>query len=127
MTTLSLFRSGCSRIITVFLTKGSRSLCFCYFSVNTFYNTITRLGKKTYMVLEATRLTMDVSPEIVPLSLVSESHLQMSDSARELQADVASSGETLTIMVNGCNVAIINNACKFEELMIIIQDDFQMD
>ena len=81
-------------------------------SINTFYNTITRLRKKACMVPEATGSTMAVSPEIVPLSLVSESHLQLSDSTRQLPADVTSSSEALTIMVKGCKVAINNHACR---------------
>lgn len=81
-------------------------------SINTFYNTITRLRKKACMVPEATRSTMDVSPEIVPLLLVGEAHSQMPDSIPQLPTDVAPSSEALTIMVNGCKVAINNNACR---------------
>ena len=79
-------------------------------SIHTFYNTVTRLRKKAFMVPEATGATMDVSPEIVPLSLVEESRAQMPDSTRQLPADIASSDEALTIMVNGCKVSINNNA-----------------
>ena len=81
-------------------------------SINTFYNTITRLRKKACMVPEATRSTMDVSPEIVPLLLVGEAHSQMPDSIPQLPTDVAPSSEALTIMVNGCKVVINNNACR---------------
>ena len=81
-------------------------------SVNTFYNTITRLKKKACMVPEATRPTVDDSSEIVPLLLVSEAHSQMPDSTLQLPTDVAPSGEALTIMVNGCKVSINNNACR---------------
>jgi len=79
-------------------------------SINTFYNTVTRLRKKACMVPEAAGPTMDDLPEIVPLSLVEESRAKMPDSARQWPADVTSSGEALTIMVNGCKVAINNNA-----------------
>ena len=81
-------------------------------SINTFYNTITRLKKKACMVPKAIGSTMDASPEIVPLLLVGEAHSQMSDSTRQLPADVTSSSEALTIMVKGCKVAINNNACR---------------
>lgn len=81
-------------------------------SINTFYNTVTRLRKKAYMIPEATGSTMDDSPEIVPLSLVRESHAHVLDLPRQLPTDVTSSGEALTIMVNGCKVAINNNACR---------------
>ena len=74
-------------------------------SINTFYNTITRLRKKACIVLDATGSTMDDSP-------VGEPHSQMHDSTPQLPADVTSSGEALTIMVNGCKVAINNNACR---------------
>ena len=53
---------------------------------------------------------MDHSPEIVPLSLVEESCVQMPDQMRQLPTDVTSSGEALTIMINGCKVVINNNA-----------------
>lgn len=79
-------------------------------SINTFYNTITRLRKKACMVPEAIGSTMDVSPEIVPLLLVGEAHSQMLDTTPQLPTDVTPSGEALTIMVNGCKVAINNNA-----------------
>ena len=81
-------------------------------SINTFYNTVTRLRKKACMIPEATGSTMDDSPEIVPLSLVRESHAHVLDSPRQLPTDVTSSGEALTIMVNGCKVAVSNNACR---------------
>ena len=64
------------------------------------------------MIPEATGSTMDDSPEIVPLSLVRESHAHVLDLPRQLPTDVTSSGEALTIMVNGCKVAINNNACR---------------
>ena len=79
-------------------------------SINTFYNTVTRLRKKACMIPEAAGPTMDDSPEIVPLSLVEESRAQMPDPTRQWSADVTSSGEALTIMVNGCKVAVNNNA-----------------
>ena len=79
-------------------------------SINTFYNTVTRLRKKACMIPQATRPTMDHSPEIVPLSLVEESCVQMPDQMRQLPTDVTSSGEALTIMINGCKVVINNNA-----------------
>ena len=79
-------------------------------SINTFYNTVTRLRKKACMVPEAAGPTVDDSPEIVPLSLVEESRAQMPDPARQWPADAASSGEALTITVNGCKVAVNNNA-----------------
>ena len=79
-------------------------------SINTFYNTVTRLRKKACMVPEAAVPTVDDSPEIVPLSLVEESRAQMPDQMRQLPTDAASSGEALTIMVNGCKVAVNNNA-----------------
>lgn len=79
-------------------------------SINTFYNTVTRLRKKACMVPEAAGSAMDDSPEIVPLLLVEESRAQMPDLTRQCQADVTSSGEALTIMVNGCKVAVNNNA-----------------
>ena len=62
------------------------------------------------MIPEAAGPTMDDSPEIVPLSLVEESRAQMPDPTRQWSADVTSSGEALTIMVNGCKVAVNNNA-----------------
>ena len=79
-------------------------------SINTFYNTVTRLRKKACMIPEATGATMDDSPEIVPLSLVRESHAHVLNSPRQLPTDDTSSGEALTIMVNGCKVAINNHA-----------------
>lgn len=79
-------------------------------SINTFYNTVTRLRKKAHMIPKAAGPTMDNSPEIVPLSFVEESCTQMPDSPRQLPAGVTSSGEALTIMVNGCKVAINNHA-----------------
>ena len=79
-------------------------------SINTFYNTVTRLRKKACMIPEAAGPTMDDSPEIVPLSLVEESRAQMPDPTRQWSADVTSSGEALTIMINGCKVVINNNA-----------------
>lgn len=81
-------------------------------SINTFYNTITRLRKKACMIPETSGSTMDDLPEIVQLSLVRESHAQLPDSPQQLSADIAPSGEALTIMVNGCKVAINNNACR---------------
>lgn len=79
-------------------------------SINTFYNTVTRLRKKACMVPEAAGSTMDDPPEIVPLSLVGDSRAQMPDPTRQWPADVTSPGEALTIMVNGCKVAVNNNA-----------------
>ena len=79
-------------------------------SINTFYNTVTRLRKKACMIPKTTWSTMGCTPEIVPLSLVEESHAQISDSTRQRPADVTSSCEALTIMVNGCKIAINNNA-----------------
>ena len=81
-------------------------------SINTFYNTITRLKKKACMVPEAIGSTMDASPEIVPLLLVGEAHSQMPDSTLQLPTDATPSGEAITILVNGCKVAINNNACR---------------
>lgn len=83
-----------------------------HISINTFYNTVTRLRKKACMIPEATESTLDDSPEIVSLSLVEEARVQMPDCTRQMQTEVASSGEALTIMVNGCKVAIYNNASR---------------
>ena len=54
--------------------------------------------------------TMDGAPEIVPLSLIEESRVQMPDSTHQQSADATSSGEALTVMVNGCKVVVNNNA-----------------
>ena len=64
------------------------------------------------MVPEAIGSTMDASPEIVPLLLVGEAHSQMPDSTLQLPTDATPSGEAITILVNGCKVAINNNACR---------------
>ena len=79
-------------------------------SINTFYNTVSRLRKKACTVPEAAGPTMDGAPEIVPLSLIEESRAQMPDSTHQQSADATSSGEALTVMVNGCKVVVNNNA-----------------
>ena len=38
-------------------------------SINMFYNTVTRLRKKSWMIPEIDRLIVDATHEIVPLSL----------------------------------------------------------
>ena len=43
-------------------------------SINTFYNTVTRLRKKSCMIPETDRLIVDATHEIVPLSITEESH-----------------------------------------------------
>ena len=80
--------------------------------INTFYNTVTRLKRKACMVPETSGAKIDNAPEIVPLSFLEESHTQMSDSVRQLPADVSSSDSALTVMLNGCKVTINNNACR---------------
>ena len=79
-------------------------------SISTFYNTVTRLGKKACVVPGTTGPAMDAPPGIVPLSLAGESHAQMPDPIRPRPADAASLGEALTIMVNGCKAAVNHNA-----------------
>lgn len=93
--------------------SGSSDRAWCEqndISINTFYNTVTRLRKKACMVPETAGPTMDDPPEIVPLSLAGESRAQMPDPTRPWPADAASLGEALTVMVNGCKVAVNNNA-----------------
>ena len=74
-------------------------------SINTFYNTVTRLRKKSCMILETDRLTVDATHEIVQLSITEESHIPISDPVRPL-----STGEALAVIINGCKVTINNHA-----------------
>lgn len=53
-------------------------------SINTFYNTVTRLRKKSCMIPETDRLTVDATHEIVQLSITEESHIPISDPVRPL-------------------------------------------
>ena len=81
MTTLSIFRSGCCRIIALFVIKGSQSLWF------------TTSGRNNLCVIIEERMKNGC-------------HWFRNATT----ADVVSSGEALTIIVNGCKVAINNNA-----------------
>ena len=78
--------------------------------INTFYNTVTRLRKKSCMIPETDRLIVDATHEIVPLSITEESHIPISNPARLLSTDATSEGEALTVIINGCKVAINNHA-----------------
>ena len=81
-------------------------------SINTFYNTVSKLKKKACIVPAAAGAVMDDSPEIVPLPIVEESHAQAPDPAGHLPADAASPKEAVTVLVNGCKVTVSNNACR---------------
>ena len=78
--------------------------------INTFYNTVTRLRKKSCMIPETDRLTVDATHEIVQLSITEESHIPISDPVRPLSTDTASEGEALAVIINGCKVTINNHA-----------------
>ena len=79
-------------------------------SINTFYNTVTRLRKKSCIIPETDRLIVDATHEIVPLSITEESHIPISNPVRLLSTDATSEGEALTVIINGCKVAINNHA-----------------
>lgn len=53
-------------------------------SINTFFNTVTRLRKKSCMIPETDRLTVDATHEIVQLFITEESHIPISDPVRPL-------------------------------------------
>mgnify|MGYP004676718507 FL=1 len=61
------------------------------------------------MIPETDRLIVDATHEIVQLSITEESHIPISDPARSLSTDAASEGEALTVIINGCKVAINNH------------------
>ena len=79
-------------------------------SINTFYNTVTRLRKKSCMIPETDRLIVDATHEIVPLSITEESHIPISNPVRLLSTDATSEDEVLTVIINDCKVAINNHA-----------------
>ncbi len=78
--------------------------------INTFYNTVTRLRKKSCMVPESVSPASDGLHEIVPLSIAGESPAQMPDSAGYLPSDATSGTEALVVIINGCKVAVNNHA-----------------
>lgn len=79
-------------------------------SINTFYNTVTKLRRKSCMVPEAVRSTSDGLHEIVPLSITEESHIPMRNPSVTLSTDIVSEGEALTVIINDCKVAVNNHA-----------------
>jgi hypothetical protein len=62
------------------------------------------------MIPETDRLIVDATHEIVPLSITEESHIPISNPVRLLSTDATSEGEALTVIINGCKVAINNHA-----------------
>ena len=61
-THLSYFRSGCGRIILLFLSKGSRLRCLTTLANNTFYNTVTRLRFRLHHIRAQHKQRSSLSP-----------------------------------------------------------------
>lgn len=81
-------------------------------SINTFYNTVARLKRKACEV-PATRAARKSAPqEIVSLSFVEEAPVQLPVSDIQCPTDLVSSGEALTILINGNKILINNHASR---------------
>ena len=83
-------------------------------SINTFYNTISRLRKKSCVIPKPPAGRVDELPEIVPVSVVDESTTPVPDVPGQWTAGITETenGTAITVTVNGCSVEIRNNASR---------------
>lgn len=78
-------------------------------SINTFYNTVSKLRKKSCIIPESVSVSADTH-EIVPLSLIDEEHIPLKETTQT--SDFYTEKAALIITINGCSVSINNNACR---------------
>ena len=81
-------------------------------SINTFYNTISKLRKKSCVIPKPLESRVNELPEIVPVSVSSEDNTLVSDVSGQWNTDTPETDTrvAITVTVNGCSVEIKNNA-----------------
>ena len=81
-------------------------------SINTFYNTISKLRKKSCVIPKSPESRVNELPEIVPVSVSSEDNTLVSDVSGQWNTDTLETDTiaAITVTVNGCSVEIKNNA-----------------
>lgn len=87
-----------------------------HISINTFYNTISRLRKKSCAIPKTVCCQFGEETEIVSLPILEDSELQMPNPAQLKQSTdcnwSATASAALTIRVKNCTVDIQNHACR---------------
>lgn len=78
-------------------------------SINTFYNTVTRLRKKSCDIPKSISVVAD-SLEIVPLSVIDEEEILPKKPVRKPMQPLTTEQPALVITISGCSVSINNNA-----------------
>ena len=81
-------------------------------SINTFYNTISKLRKKSCAIPKSLESRVNELPEIVPVSVSSETVTPVQDVSGQWNTGTpeTDTSAAITITVNDCSVEIKNNA-----------------